>query len=157
MKSTKILQARLGLALSVCLITLTFTVPTFAAEYVSVKKDGVNIRSGPDTKQEILWEVFKDFPLKVLKRENKWVHVVDFEGDKGWIYGPLLSKKRTAIVKVKTANMRVGPGKDYEILATVKYGVVFKSKEREEDWLKVTHEDGTNGWIYDKLIWPADL
>lgn len=155
MKTSKIPHANLGLALVVCLVTFTLTAPTFAAEYASVKKDGVNIRSGPDTKQEILWEVFKDFPLKVLKYENRWAHVVDFEGDKGWVYAPLLSKQKTVIVKVKTANMRVGPGKDYEILATVKYGVVFKPEDKEGDWLKITHEDGTSGWIYESLLWPA--
>jgi SH3-like domain-containing protein len=130
------------------------TVSASAAEYVSVKKDGVNIRSGPDTKQEVLWEVFKNFPLKVLQRKGKWAQVVDFEGDKGWIYSPLLSKKKTLIVKVNMANMRVGAGKDYEIMASVKYGVVFTPLEKEAEWVKVKHEDGTSGWIYEKILWP---
>ena len=133
---------------------LMLSVSASAAEYVSVKKDGVNIRSGPDTKQEILWEVFKKFPLKVIKRQGKWAQVVDFEGDKGWIFSPLLSKKKTLIVKVNTANMRVGAGKDYEIMAAVKYGVVFTPLEKEGDWIKVKHEDGTSGWIYEKILWP---
>ncbi len=125
-----------------------------AAEYVSVAKDGVNIRSGPDTGKEILWEVFKGFPLKVAKRRGKWAQVIDFEGDKGWIYAPLLSKKKTLIVTANISNMRIGPGKDYEVMATVKYGVVFSPVETEGDWVKVKHEDGTSGWIYKKLLWP---
>lgn len=127
-----------------------------AAEYVSVKNDGINIRSGPNTDQEVLWEVFKDFPLKVIQRKAKWAQVVDFEGDKGWVYAPLLSKQKTVIVKVKTANMRVGPGKNYEIVATVKYGVVFKPTDREGQWVKVVHDDGTSGWIYGTLLWPNE-
>lgn len=126
----------------------------FAEEYLSVSKDGVNIRSGPGTDQEILWEVFKGFPLQVLKRDDKWVQVKDFEGDTGWIYASLLSKEQTVIVKVDTANMRVGASKDYEILASVKYGVVFTPIEKEGDWVKVKHDDGTSGWIYIKLLWP---
>ncbi|HIJ78044.1 MAG: SH3 domain-containing protein [Desulfobulbaceae bacterium] len=135
-------------------IALAVTVSAFAAEYVSVKKDGVNIRSGPDTNQEILWEVFKNFPLQVISRQGKWAQVVDFEGDKGWVYSPLLAKKKTLIVKVNSVNMRVGAGKDYEIMASVKYGVVFTPLEKEGEWVKVQHEDGTSGWIYDKLLWP---
>lgn len=134
--------------------TLMLTGQALGAEFVSVSKDGVNIRSGPDTKSEILWEVFKGFPLQVIDRKGKWAQVVDFEGDKGWIYSPLLSKQKTVIIKVNTANMRVGAGKDYEILATVKYGVVFTPVEKEGDWVKVRHEDGTNGWVFDKLLWP---
>ena len=140
-----------ALAFSVCIAA-----PTSAAEFVSVKKDGVNIRSGPSTNQEILWEVFKDYPLKVVKRQAKWAMVSDFEGDQGWIYSPLLSQQKTVIVQVKTANMRVGPGKNYEIKATVKYGVVFKPLSQEGDWVNVVHEDGTNGWIYRNLLWPSN-
>jgi len=136
------------------LAAVFYALPAFAAEYVSVKKDGVNIRSGPDTKKEILWEVYKSFPLQVLKRKGKWLQTKDFEGDTGWIYAPLVSKAKTVIVKVKTANLRVGPGKSYELAATVKYGVIFTPIDRDGDWVKVKHSDGSSGWIYKTLIWP---
>ncbi|MHB1380215.1 MAG: SH3 domain-containing protein, partial [Desulfurivibrionaceae bacterium] len=86
-----------------------------AAEYVSVIKDGVNIRSGPETTKEILWTVFKDFPLQVTSTQGSWAKVVDFEGDTGWIATSLVAKEKTVIVKSETANLRVGAGKDYEI------------------------------------------
>jgi len=127
-----------------------------AAEYMSVSKDGVNIRAGADTKAEILWEVFKDFPLQVLSKDGKWARIKDFEGDSGWIFAPLLSKKQTAIVKVKSANMRSGPGKNYEITATVKYGVVFNLVAQENGWAQLKHEDGTSGWIHASLLWPEN-
>lgn len=139
------------------LIILLFAANTLAAEFVSVRKDGVNIRSGPSTSNEILWEVFKGFPLKIVKKRGNWSQTVDFEGDEGWIYSPLLSNKKTVIVKVKTANMRIGPGQDYEIIATVKYGVVFKPVDSEGDWIKVSHADGTIGWIYRNLLWPESI
>ena len=145
---------RFGQGVAIFVIAIFFASSSFAAEYISVKKDGVNIRSGPNTNTEILWEVFKDFPLQVLKREGKWIQIRDFEGDKGWIYSQLTSKTKTVIVKVKTANMRVGPGKNYEIMATVKYGVVFKPVDKDGNWVKLSHEDGTTGWMYNTLIWP---
>ena len=125
-----------------------------AEEYVSVLKNGANIRSGPDAKKEILWTVFKGFPLQVKERQGKWAQVVDFEGDKGWIFTDLLAKEKTVIVKAATANLRVGAGKDYEIAAEVKHGVVFKPLETEGDWVKVKHADGTSGWILGRLLWP---
>ena len=84
--------------MALCL--LSFTAAGFAAEYVSVKKDGVNIRSGPSTKSNVIWQVFESFPLEIVKREGKWLYVVDFEGDKGWIYETLVSSKKTVIVNV---------------------------------------------------------
>jgi len=141
-------------ALGLLLVTLSAPRALAAAEIVSISKDGVNIRSGPSTDHEVLWEVFKGFPLKVVGRKGKWVQVVDFEGDKGWVYGPLLSKSPTVIVKVDTANMRVGPGTNYEVVAQVKYGVVFTPLERQGEWVKVRHADSTVGWIYAPLLWP---
>ncbi|MEN8258364.1 MAG: SH3 domain-containing protein [Thermodesulfobacteriota bacterium] len=125
-----------------------------AAEYVTVVKDGVNVRSSPSTKAEVHWEVFKNFPLKVVGRKGKWVHTEDFEGDTGWIYSPLLQKDRQVIVKVKKANLRVGPGKNYEISATALYGVVFTPGRKDGKWLQVTHADGTRGWVHNSLVWP---
>ena len=125
-----------------------------AAEYVSVIKDGVNIRSGPETTKEILWTVFKGFPLQVTSTQGTWAKVVDFEGDTGWIATSLVAKEKTVIVKSETANLRVGAGKDYEIVAAAKRGVVFKPLTTEGDWIKVKHADGTTGWILGKLLWP---
>ena len=138
------------------LALLLLVVPTLAAaEYVSVQREKVNIRSGPGTDHEILWEVFRGFPLQVTERRGEWARIVDFEGDRGWIYTPLISKTKSMIVKVNTANMRVGPGTNYEVMATVRYGVVFEPVERRRDWIKVQHADGTTGWISDQLLWPT--
>jgi SH3-like domain-containing protein len=142
------------LGTAVCLLLFFFTIPALAAEYVSVNKDGVNLRSGPGTNHEILWEVFNDFPLQVIGRKDQWLHTVDFEGDKGWVFSPLVGKKKTVIVKVKLGNMRLGPGTNYETVARVKYGVVFLPEAREGEWVKVRHNDGTTGWLHKDLIWP---
>ncbi|MDA8164328.1 MAG: SH3 domain-containing protein [Desulfobacteraceae bacterium] len=144
----------LGLAIFLQIFFLAAS--TLAAEYVSVSKDGASIRSAPQAKAEVLWEVFKDFPLQVVAHKGKWIQTVDFEGDKGWISSSLVSKKKMVIVKAKLGNMRLGPGANYETVARVKYGVVFKPVGKKGDWVKVKHADGTTGWLFKDLIWPAD-
>ena len=147
---------RFGLQAVIIILTLLLAFSAGASEYVIVNKDGVNIRSGPSKKNEILWEVFKTFPLRVIKRQGQWVKTIDFEGDKGWVYGSLLAKEKMVIVKVDAANLRIGASTDYEIIATVKYGAVFKPLEKKGEWVKVKHKDGTTGWLHEKLIWPND-
>jgi SH3-like domain-containing protein len=154
MKQAKTLQKRLLAYLGISLLTFAFSANALGAEYGSVSKDGVNIRSGPDTNAEVYWEVFKDFPLKVLQKKNDWAKVEDFEGDTGWIYAPLLNAKKTVIIKVKKANIRVGPGENYEIVASALYGVVFTPGKTDGDWVQISHADGTTGWISKSLIWP---
>lgn len=144
----------LPLALLLALAISALAGTTQAAEYVTVIKDGVNVRSAPSTSAEIHWEVFKNFPLKVITRKGDWVNTEDFEGDTGWIYGPLLQKKRQVIIRVKKANLRVGPGKNYEISASALYGVVFTPGRTDGEWLQVTHMDGTRAWVHKSLVWP---
>jgi len=143
--------------LLIALALLACSSPAFSAEYVAVNKDGANIRSGPDAKKDLLWEVFKDFPLQVVKRQKDWLQIKDFEGDQGWIFANLVSKEKRVIVKATTANMRSEPKKDATVVATVKYGVVFTPVEKKGEWLKVKHEDGTSGWISSTLVWPNDI
>ncbi|MBU0968171.1 MAG: SH3 domain-containing protein [Proteobacteria bacterium] len=154
MKKVKTLQKRLLACLGISLLTFVFSTNAVGAEYASVSKDGINIRSGPDANAEVYWEVFKDFPLKVLQRKKEWAKVEDFEGDTGWIYAPLLNAKKTVIIKVKKANIRVGPGDNYEIVASALYGVVFNPGKTDGDWVEISHADGTKGWVHKSLIWP---
>jgi SH3-like domain-containing protein len=147
---------RIFLAAVVALFVLSLSAAGQAAEYVSVKKDGVNIRSGPSTDDKVIWQVFESYPLEVIKRDGKWLNVVDFEGDKGWIYETLVSSKKTVIVNVDTGNMRAGASTEDPIIATVKKGVVFEPLEKQGDWLKVRYKNEITGWMHDSLLWPAN-
>ena len=82
--------------------------------------------------------------------------MVDFEGDKGWIYETLVSSKKTVIVSVDTANMRSGPTTNDPIIATVKKGVVFDPIEMKNDWIKVKYKNELTGWMHNSLVWPAN-
>ena len=135
---------------------LLFSFTCFAAEYVSVKKDAVNIRSRPSTTSKVIWQVFESFPLQVIKREGKWANVVDFEGDKGWIYETLITNKKTVIVNVETANLRSSSSKDDPIVATVKKGVVFEPLEMNGDWIKIRYKNEITGWMHNSLLWPSN-
>jgi SH3-like domain-containing protein len=154
MKTSTFKRLFLGTVVALFIVSLAAT--GLAAEYVSVKKDGVNMRSGPNTTSKVIWQVFESFPLEVIKREGKWAYVVDFEGDKGWIYETLISSKKTVIVDVETANMRSGSSTSDSIIATVKKGVVFEMLEMKGDWMKVSYKNEITGWMHNSLLWPSN-
>ena len=54
------------------------------------KKDQCNIRSGPSTKEKILFSVEKGIPFKILKRKGSWLHIEHADGDQGWIHNSLV-------------------------------------------------------------------
>ncbi|MCD6533310.1 MAG: SH3 domain-containing protein [Deltaproteobacteria bacterium] len=49
-----------------------------------------NVRSGPGTKNRILFIVDREVPLKVLKRQGRWLRIAHEDGDKGWIHASLV-------------------------------------------------------------------
>jgi len=57
---------------------------------VITKSDTANIRSGPGTKNKILFSVDKGIPFKILKKKGKWIHIQHADGDKGWIHKTLV-------------------------------------------------------------------
>ena len=57
-----------------------------------IKNDKTNLRQGPGTKfSEVEWSpIDKFFSVKVLKTKNSWVYIEDSEGDRAWVYRPLV-------------------------------------------------------------------
>jgi len=139
------------------LLFALFLIPSlcFGAKVVSVKKDNVNVRSGPGTEFPVAMELFKGYPLKVVQEKGDWLKVSDFENDSGWIYSSLVKPGSTVIVNgKKSINMRSKPNTTASIVAVVDRGVVLTKISSKGKWVKVKHSQGTTGWIYSPLLWP---
>jgi SH3-like domain-containing protein len=146
----------------VTLILLLFftgvTSDAAAITMVSVAGEKVNMRKGPSTKYAVKWELGKGFPLRVIGSQGNWLKVSDFESDVGWVYKKLVNRNPHLVVKVnkksqKRANIRSGPGTKYKIIGKAEYGVVFKTLQRGDGWVKVQHEQGLTGWVKRSLLW----
>ena len=124
-----------------------------AGERLTVSVPKANIRSGPGTKYDIIWQVYEYYPLRVIKKTGSWYRFFDFEGDKGWIYRSLVRKIPSVITIKEKCNIRSGPGTKYRVLFTTEKGVAFKVINRKGSWIHVRHSDGDKGWIYKSLVW----
>jgi SH3-like domain-containing protein len=137
------------------LFSLSFIGQVLAADYVSVKGDNVNVRSGPGTNYQVSMELFAGYPLKVASTQGDWLKVVDFENDSGWIHKSLVNPGNSVIVNGnKSVNMRSEPNTKSSVIATVDRGVVMTKLESQGKWLKLKHSSGLIGWIYKPLLWP---
>jgi SH3-like domain-containing protein len=123
------------------------------AERYSVSASKVNIRSGPGTKYDWVWQAEKHYPIDVLKKRGPWYFFRDFEGDEGWIHKSLLGKIPTVITKKKICNIRSGPGTKNRIVFKVEEGISFRVLKRKGSWIHVEHADGDRGWIHKSLVW----
>ena len=126
---------------------------TATAERLAIVAPVANIRSGPDTKSDILWKVEKYYPIFVVKKSGSWYQFKDFEEDSGWVHKSLVGKVKAVITNKDLCNIRSKPGTKAEILFTVEKGIPFKVLKRKDRWLNVEHADGDKGWIHDSLVW----
>lgn len=130
------------------------SVPAHAQSMVSIKGSTVNMRSGPSTQNPILWELKRGYPLRVLRRQGKWLEVSDFENDKGWVARSLVGNTPHHVVKSRTANIRRGPGTQHAVVGKADYGDVMRTREKRAGWVRVEHTaSGTTGWVSRRLLW----
>jgi SH3-like domain-containing protein len=141
--------------LFVMVIFFTIACLTQEAAALCVNVPEANLRSGPGTKYEKTWMVYKYMPFKKIKQQGSWIKVEDVDGDRHWIYKKLVTSRiRCAVVKAKKANIRSGPGTQYSKSSepAVKYDS-FKVLKKKSSWVKVVDEFGISGWIFRKLLW----
>ena len=96
-------------------------------------------------------------PLRKVRRKGAWYQVKDFEGDKHWVYKSLVtSKYKCAIIKVKKANLRTGPGSKYrkatDLPSAEKY-MTFKLLKTRKGWAQIMDTYNDKYWVSRKLIW----
>ena len=137
----------------VLIIILSLVAGTAMAERLTIVAAVANIRSGPDTKSDILWKVEKYYPIFVVKKSGSWYQFKDFEEDTGWVHKSLVGKVRAVITKKDLCNVRAKPSTKEKILFTVEKGIPFKVLKKKGRWLNVEHADGDRGWIHDSLVW----
>lgn len=141
-------------------LLLIFVISTTSvyAEMLSIKGDGVNLRTGPGKKYSVKWEYGSGFPVEIIERNGDWLKVKDFEDDTGWLHKSVLINTPQAIVKAnknseEKINIRQGPGSDNKIVGKAHYGVVFKILGHQSGWVEVSHESGVTGWVSSHLLW----
>ena len=140
-------------ALIITILFIGFAKIAHAGERLTVAVPKANIRSGPGTNYDVIWQVYQYYPLSVIEKTGQWYRFVDFEGDKGWIYRSLVRKIPSVITIQEKCNIRSGPGTKYSVLFTTEKGVAFKVINRKGSWIHVRHSDGDKGWIYKSLVW----
>lgn len=150
-----LIKKPLSIAITLGITCMLLSSNVIAAEFVSVKKDNVNVRTGPGTDNPVSMELFEGYPLKIVKKQGEWFKVSDFENDTGWIHKNLVTKGDTVIINAKkSVNMRSGPSTKDSVVADIERGVVLTKISRKGKWTQVRHSSGTVGWVYNPLLWP---
>jgi SH3-like domain-containing protein len=127
-----------------------------SAMALCIKSEKVNLRNGPGTKHQKIWEVYQYMPFNQLRTKGDWYQVQDVDGDSYWVYAPLTTKDyQCAVVKNNKTNLREGPGTQYPIVSWAPVDKYFSMKvlKTQRDWVHVKDAYGDTAWIYRPLVW----
>lgn len=121
---------------------------------VSVGVSTSILREGPGLRHAGRWSVPRGYPLQVVRRQNGWLQVRDFEGDLAWVRAAATSRQPHLIVKVPSANLRARPSTGARVAGKLKYGTILRTQERRGDWVRVRPlPSGPSGWVAERLLW----
>lgn len=123
------------------------------AEIVHVNGDKARFRAGPGTNYKVLWEAGKYTPLEYLAKYKDWYVVRDYQGDVGWLHEQSVGKGKAAIVIVKKASVRKGPGQNHPTIFSVEERYLFKVIDEKKEWAKVVDKEGDEGWLLKESLW----
>ena len=129
---------------------------TSEAHAICVKASIANLRNGPGTNYQKMWEVYKYMPFRKLGEKGNWFRVKDIDGDIHWIHKKLVTRSyKCAAVKTAKANFRTGPGTRYPQVKWSPMGLYFSMKilKSTSNWLKIMDSSGDVAWVHRSLIW----
>ena len=135
---------------------LFFLQDSFAKDdinFLSLKKDEVNLRQGPSLEYPIKLIYKKKYlPVIILDNSGHWKKIKDFENNTGWIHTVLLSKKKSAINIKNNSVLYKKPTIFSKPISKLETGRLMLIKKCKVKWCKIT-SGGYGGWILKNTLW----
>ena len=135
---------------------LFFLQDSFAKDdinFLSLKKDEVNLRQGPSFEYPIKLIYKKKYlPVIILDKSGPWKKIKDFENNTGWIHTVLLSKKKSAINIKNNSVLYKKPTIFSKPIAKLETGRLMLIKKCKVKWCKITSGD-YGGWVFKNTLW----
>ncbi|MBV6634195.1 MAG: hypothetical protein KI792_14305 [Alphaproteobacteria bacterium] len=119
--------------------------------FVSLRRDKVNIRTGPGLSYPIDWVYQRaGLPIEVTAEFETWRRVRDFEGTEGWVHHSMLSGQRSAMIRGQDADqirmLQAAPDTQAEPVARVEPGVIGVIRLCDGAWCELDVA-GHVGWL----------
>ena len=81
--------------------------PAGAADFRSVAENAAVLYDAPSAKAKKLYVIGRSYPVEVVVVVEGWIKIRDASGELTWIESRNLSERRTVMVKVKLAEIRL--------------------------------------------------
>ena len=121
--------------------------------FVSIRADEANLRVGPGGQFPIRVRLLRrNMPAMVVDEEGQWREIMLHDGERGWLYNPLLSGARYLYVTSDRSPIMSGPEPGADIVAYVQKGVVLRATSCDGIWCAV-RKGAIEGMIPKGAVW----
>ena len=131
--------------------------------FVSIKAKSANLRVGPGRDYRVEWKFVRPgLPVEIVSEFDNWRRIRDAEGTEGWVFGALLSGRRTAVVAPWRAGgdaaplmLHRRPGAEAPLVARLEPGVIGEVTECDGEWCRFRpdRENARAGWLRQVDVW----
>ena len=135
------------------LLSYIFNSELFASDnFLSLKKDKVNVRYGPgfDYPIKYIYEK-KNLPVKLIDNKENWRRIIDSKSNSGWIHWRMLKKINSFIILEDKILFYKSSIFSKPILKLQK-GRLLIVKKCKKKWCNVK-TDKYSGWVRTNNIW----
>ena len=130
--------------------------PALAAEFRSLGDKPAILYDAPSTRADRLFAVSRNYPFEVLVKLDQWTKVRDSNGEVAWVENSALGSRPTVLVTVPLADVRGAPNAQSPLAFEAYKQVILEVVEPPaNEWVKVRHRDGQQGYIRLTHVWGA--
>jgi len=132
--------------------------PAFAAavEFRALGDRPAVLYDAPSVKADRLFVATRHYPFEVLVKLDQWTKVRDANGEVAWVENKSLGDRQTVVVTVPLADVRAAPNAQSPLVFEAYKQVILEVLEPPaNEWVKVRHRDGQQGYIRLSHVWGA--
>jgi len=136
------------------LFILTLLISSSFAEetFLSLKKNKVNVRYGPNFNSDVKYVYKKiNLPIKQIDKKENFRRIIDLKNNSGWIHISQL-KKSNSVIATKDKILFKKPTSYAKPIAQIKKGRLLILQKCEKKWCKIK-SDNFEGWIKTNNVW----
>jgi len=124
---------------------------------ITTTKEAIVYQEADRNSREVL-RINKGTELIQLDQNGPWYLIRVTEGVEGWINEDAVKPvpEKNLLIPQK-ANIRRGPGLEYDIIETLSENTLLTELERKDSWIKVRTPSGQLGWVNNEVITPSGV
>ena len=127
-----------------------------AAEFRALGDRPAILYDAPSSRADRLFVASRLYPFEVLVKLDQWTKVRDANGEVAWVENTALGSRATALVTVPLADVRAEPNAQSALVFEAYKQVILEVLEPPaNEWVKVRHRDGQQGYIRLSHVWGA--